>query len=265
MITPEQLAMFRRLRFEGATALEASTVIMQGVAIELAATQLRDSHGRFASRGDLAAHIKAHDTASLHAHETASRDAKAKIAADRAKRAQQVYTPKRHRYVAGSVTIHHGDLAGQRRRAASVTAAQRRAMQIARQTPVTQADLGKAVVDGKLYTAAEFAEMQRQLDELKREMDKEDDEQSRATLSSHIALIIVGILIAAAIGGMGLPALLAAGATATPQIAQEISDFHVVEQGRGREWFAHPVKEAQHAARGLKQQRQQRQHSPKSS
>ena len=125
-------------------------------------------------------------------------------------------------------------------------------MEEAHKGTVSPADLNRAVVESKVYTASEFAHMQQEIDDLKAQLDREDTESARATLSSHIGMIVVGGLIAAAIGGVGMPALIAAGIAATPPIAQELVDFHAVEKGRGRKFLAHPIQEVIHGVQAVR-------------
>jgi hypothetical protein len=249
VITPEQYAAYRAAQAAGASAVEAGGVAVNlGLAVELA--QARDAHGRFTSE----AAQKAHDTASLHAHETASRDAKAKLAADRAKR-EAVYRGRQHEYKAGSLHLHPGGertLPSLQARAARVTAAQQRAFNIAREGTVSRGDLQRAMVESKVYTASEVAGMQQQISELKARLDAEDNEKARGILASHIGMVVAGGLIAAALSGVGLPALVAAGVTMMPGISQELIDFHAVEKGRGRRFLAHPVQETRHAYQALR-------------
>jgi hypothetical protein len=235
VVTPEQYAAYRAAQAAGASIIEAAGVAADlGRVIELDwHDQLRGPDGRWISHPD-AAQWAAIDA--RHAE----------------KQAKPVYTGRQHSYRAGALTVHEGGLAAQRQRAASVTAAQQRAMTIAQTTDIHASDLQRAMVESKIYTASEVAGMQRQIDELKARLDGEDNEKSRGILASHIGMVVAGGLVAAATAGVGLPALLAAGITMTPGIAQELIDFHAVEKGRGRRFLAHPVQETRHAYQALR-------------
>lgn len=222
MISAQALTEHRRLTEEGLSASDAAAII------ELAFNphQPRDAKGRW-SRSGLPGYTS-----------TEELPPPAKPSADKP------LSDVLRMYGRPSVRPVTGARAGAalRQHAARVTAAQQRATRQASSRKVSAADLVRTSVESKIYTAAEISKMQDQIAALKDEIEHTSQREKRKTLAIRLGFIGVSVIFAAATGGLALPALIALGVAAMPEVAREVTEYHATKKAGGEDWLVHPGK-----------------------
>lgn len=207
-------------------------------------TELRDPHGRFASRGGTTA--------------------RAAIAADKRHASAHQASIKRMQAVQAARHPAPAGVPGQGERSAP-------ARDIGSITDKIRQDLGKggiaqqAVGPPGYVKQEEFnslvSKLQKEADDTaKKAKDTEHDlrEEHRADLFVEIGAIAAGVALAVFTGGisLALTTLLPFVARTlivdkSPEIAQALARYHIVGKGHGRAWLAHPVAKTHYTAQAV--------------
>lgn len=212
----------------------------------------RDSHGRFTHTGGgllsdvvkASTDLKGRSAPSVKAHDTASATARATAARNRAARAAARQTSVPETSAASDIDSIAANLQKEVDQIRQAHAAEPDPSQF-----VSKKDFDELVA--KLEARGVDTE-----DSLK-DIEKDQKEEQRAGLALNILSIAAGGALAffmAHMGGAGeggegaaaaiglVPFLVKTGIEKAPEIVKSLAEFHIAGKGKGREWFAHPIR-----------------------